>query len=136
MTKLHRKTTDERHFAPAQDAFMPPAPSEREREMAHFHVGYDGRRYHRNGYRYDRLDDAVAYARLIGSRPGRQDTVGAFTQGKTYAWPTDAEQALMVSLGIRFDDGAYRYESFRYDDLSDAVNYARLAPPRQRDDRS
>jgi len=140
MTKLHRKTTDERLYAPAEDAFTPegggssPARSERERHMAQFHIGYDGLRYHRNGYRYDRLEDAVAYARLMASQPGREDTVGAFTQGKTFAWPTDAEQALMVSLGIRFDHGAYRFESFRYDELSDAVNYAKLAPQRQRDD--
>ena len=104
--------------------------------MAQFHIGYDGRRYHRSGYRYDRLEDAVAYARLVGSQPGRVDTVGAFAQGNAPAWPTDAEQALMVSLGIRFDEGAYRFESFRYDKLSDAVNYAKQQSPLQRDDRS
>jgi hypothetical protein len=136
MTKLHRKTTDERLYAPADDAFVPSAQSERERHMAQFHIGYDGLRYHRKGYRYDRLEDAVAYANLTGSRLGRDDTVGAFTQGKTFAWPTDAEEALMVSLGIRFDHGAYRFESFRYDELSDAVNYAKRAPRRQGDDRS
>jgi hypothetical protein len=133
MTKLHRKTTDDRLYAPTADAFMP---SERERHMAQFHVGYDGRRYHRNGYRYDRLEDAVAYARLVDSTPGRAETIGTYAQGDPLARPTDAEQALMVSLGIRFDEGAYRFESFRYDKLSDAVNYAKQQSPLQRDDRS
>jgi hypothetical protein len=133
MTKLHRKTSDGRLYAPAEDAFLPSAQSERERDMAQFDIGFDGLRYHRNGYRYDRLEDAVAYASLMSTRPGQEDTVGTFKQGKTLAWPTDAEQALMASLGIRFDHGAYRFEDFRYDQLSDAVNYAKLALQRKKE---
>lgn len=127
MTKLRRKTTDERLYAPADDAYVPSTQTERERQMAQFHISHDGLRYYRNGYRYDRLEDAVAYAVLTGSQPGREDT-GTFTQGKSFAWPTDAEEVLMVSLGIRFDHGTYRFESFRYDELSDAVNYAQRDP--------
>lgn len=142
MTKLHRKTTDERLYAAAEDAFTPEgggpwsAHSERERQMAEFSVGYDGPRYQYNGYRYDRWQDAVAYASLMRSRPGQVATRGPFPPGKRSAPTTDAEQALMTSLGIRFDDGAYRFERFRYDHLSDAVNYAKLAPQRQTDDHS
>jgi hypothetical protein len=33
---------------------------------------------------------------------------------------------LMTSLGIDFEDGFYRFEGFRYDNLVDAANYARL----------
>jgi len=131
MTKLHRKSSDDRPEACAKDAFMPSAQSERERQMAQFDIGYDGLRYHRNGYRYDKLEDAVAYASLMSSRPGPEETVGTFAQGKTLAWPTDAEQALMAPLGIRFDHGAYRFEDFRYGELSDAVNYAKLALRRE-----
>jgi hypothetical protein len=127
MTQLHRKTTDERPHAAAADA-----PSERERQMAEFCIGYDGRRYHYNGYRYDKLEDVVAYASLTRSRPGPFDAGGPHTRGETFAPPSDAERSLMASLSIRFDDGAYRYEGFRYDGLTDAVNYAK----RQRDDRS
>ena len=136
MTKLHRKTTHEPVCAPADDALMPSGQSARERHMARFHIGFDGLRYHRHGYRYDRLEDAVAYAQLTDSRSGRHDTVGSFTQGKTFGSPTDADEALMASLGIRFEHGAYRFESYRYDELSDAVNYAKRAPRRQGDDRS
>jgi hypothetical protein len=58
----------------------------------------------------------------MSTRPGQEDTVGTFTQGEMLAWLTDAEQAIMASLGIRFNHGAYRFEDFRYDQLADAVN--------------
>ena len=35
-----------------------------ERLMASLAIRFDGRQYHYQGYHYDRLDDAVAYARL------------------------------------------------------------------------
>lgn len=140
MTKLHRKTTDERSYAAADASTSErdgpsPAQSKRERQMAEFSVGHDGLRYHYNGYRYDRWEDAVAYASLGRDRPGQVDAGGPFAPGKRPAPTTDAEHALMTSLGIRFDDGTYRFEGFRYDKLADAVNYATRSKPRQRDDR-
>jgi hypothetical protein len=137
MTQRHRKTTDERLCATAEDAFRPegdrpqPAQSERERQMAEFSVSCDGTRYYCNGYRYDSWQDAVAYAGLVRSRPGQLDPGGPFQARKPSAPTTDAEDALMTTLGIRFDDGAYRFEGFSYDALSDAVSYASLAPRRQ-----
>jgi len=131
MTKTHRKTTDE-PCAAAGDAFTsgrerPSQPlPERERQMAELRIGYDGLQYQYNGYRYDRLADAVAYATLMRSRPTQQDAGGTFTQRKTHAAPTDAERALMATLAIGFEDGAYRFEGFRYDGLSDALSYAKL----------
>ena len=104
--------------------------------MAEYGIGYDGFHYDYNGYRYDRWQDAVAYASLMRSRPGQVDTGGPFPPGKRSAPATNAEHALMTSLGIRFDDGAYRFEGFRYDALSDAVSYAKLAPRPQTDDHS
>ena len=134
MTRPHGKTADGILCAAADEVYIPSTQSVRDRDMVQFQISYDGRRYYRHGYRYDRLEDAVAYAILTGSRPAREDTVGTYTQGKSFIGPTDAEEAIMVSLGIRFDHGAYRFESFRYDELSDAVNYAKLAPGRQGDD--
>lgn len=138
MNTLHRQTTDERLDAPAEDAFTPEGgthsatQSERERQMAEFSVGHDGLRYHYNGYRYDRWEDAVAYASLMRSRPRQVDTGGPFAPNSKKSAPTtDAEFELMISLGIGFEDGAYRFEGFRYDKLSDAVNYAKLPPQRQ-----
>lgn len=40
--------------------------------MAEYAIGFDGLRYTYNGYRYDRLADAVAYSKLMRSRPSIQ----------------------------------------------------------------
>jgi hypothetical protein len=110
-----------------------PEMSERERQMAEFSVGHDGLRYHYNGYRYDKWQDAVAYASLMHDRPSQADRGGSFVPSKQPAPTTEAQQAQMASLGIRFEDGAYRFRDFRYDGLSDAVNYAKREPPRHED---
>ena len=106
---------------------------ERERQMTEFSVGHDGLRYHYNGYRYDKWRDAVASASLMRDQPWQTDAAGSFVPGKKLAPTTDAEHALMASLGIRFDDGAYRFGDFRCDGLPDAVNYAKRDPPRNED---
>lgn len=110
-----------------------PEQPDRERQMAEFSVGRDGLRYHYNGYRYDKWQDAVAYARLMRGRPWQADAGGTFVPGHRPAAATDAQHALMASLDIRFDDGAYRFGDFRYDRLSDAVTYAKRDPPRHED---
>ncbi|HEU5295464.1 MAG TPA: hypothetical protein VFU71_11815 [Burkholderiaceae bacterium] len=106
---------------------------EDERQMTEFSIGRDGLRYHYNGYRYDKWQDAVAYARLMRDRPWQADAGGSFVPSKKLAPPTEKELAQMASLGIRFDGGVYRFGDFRYDKLADAVNYAKRDPPRQED---
>jgi hypothetical protein len=101
--------------------------------MAELRIGYDGLRYDYNGYRYDRLADAVAYATLLRSRPAQKDAGGPYTQRGAHPAPTDADRTLMATLAIGFEDGAYRFEGFRYDGLSDAVSYATLMRQRQSD---
>ena len=110
-----------------------PEQPDRERQMAEFSVGDDGLRFHYKGYRYDKWQDAVAYASQMRDRPWQADAGGSFVPGQRPAALTDAQHALMASLGIRFDDGAYRFGDFRYDRLSDAVNYAKRDPPRHED---
>ena len=99
--------------------------------MAEYAIGYDGFRYTYNGYRYDRLADAVAYSKLMRSRPSRSDPGGTFTQREKLDEPTDVDRELMTSLAIRFEEGTYRFEGFRYGRLADAVNYATLSSRRQ-----
>ena len=94
--------------------------------MAEFGIGYDGRQYEYNGYRYGRQADAIAYASLMRSRPTPESAGGTFMKRKAFAAPTDADRTLMATLAIDFKDGTYRFEGFRYDGLSDAVNYAKL----------
>jgi len=136
------RTTDESAAQALDDGFTPgagasaPASPESGRQMTEFCITQDGLRYRYNGYRYDRLADAVAYARLMRSRPAQPDVGGPYTQGgATWAPPTDDERDLMASLDIRLVDGSYRFADFRYERLADAVSYARLSQRRQRDDR-
>ena len=138
MTRTHRKATDtDERLYTVPDAFTfergrpSSAQPEHERQMAEFGIGYDGRQYGYNGYRYGQLADAVAYASLMRSRPTQKDAGGSFIQARAFAAPTDAQRALMASLSIDFHDGAYRFEGYRYDGLSDAVNYAKLTLQRQ-----
>lgn len=126
MNSTHRKTTDERLYAAAEDAFTSEgghrssAQPETERQMAEFGIGYDGRQYVYNGYLYGRLADAIAYARLMRSRSTQEESGGGtFVKRKAFAAPTDADRTLMDSLAIDFADGVYRFEGFRYDGLSD-----------------
>ncbi|NRF70200.1 hypothetical protein HLB44_24640 [Aquincola sp. S2] len=137
MTPLPRSTTEARQDAAAEDAFTseggspPPEELERERQMAEFRIDHDGIRYRYHGYQYDRFADAVAYARLMRSRPAQLDGGGPHLTARTFLPPTDAQRSLLAALDIRYDAGTYRFEEFRYDRMADAVSYAKLAPRRQ-----
>ena len=132
MTDTYQTTTDERMSnAAPHSAVASVDPAERARQMAEFDIDFDGRHYGYNGYRYDQLADAVAYARLVRARPTQDDPGGPFRAVHQLAPPTDAERDLMVPLTITFDNGTYRFEGFRYDGLQDAVNYARLTLKRR-----
>jgi hypothetical protein len=122
MSNTQRTTTD----PPLQDDA-----NEEHMLMAEYSIGYDGLRYAYNGYRYDRLADAVDYAKLLRARPSMQDRGGPSTRRAEIGVPTAADRELMTSLAIRFEAGTYRFEGFRYDRLADAVNYATLSARRQ-----
>ena len=79
------------------------------------------------GYLFEQLGDALAYARLTHARPDEEDDGGPPRHHRAFVPPTDAEQALMASLGIQFDGRAFRFAGYRYDRLANAVNYARQA---------
>lgn len=101
------------------------SPEER-REIAQLGVGSDGPDYTFDGFRYEELDDAVAYARIAQSRPtaGEADR-GLRVQRARSAGPTVGERELMATQGVQFDGRVYRYAGFSYDRLADAMNQAR-----------
>jgi hypothetical protein len=120
MTKSHRRTTDE----------------QAKRLLKAFSVGEDGLQHHYKGYRYDRWQDTAPCARLMHAQPGSVDTRDPFALGTRPGPTTAAQRALMTSLGILFDEGAFRFQGWRYDALSDAVHHARFAALRHRSDRN
>ena len=107
---------------------------EQARLMATLGIHHEGRHYQFRGYRYVRLEDAVAYARLVGTRASRmlpEDNLPDRSIDDGVKPPTGSETALMQSLGVFFEDGQYVYEGFHYDRLADAVAYARLRHSRE-----
>lgn len=145
MTRVTPSTTDQAVPADAaQDPAMPldgPWQTDwsREQQMTELGIAQDGRHYFYNGYRYDRLPDALAYAELMKSRPRQVDEVGPHRQNRenpSVLPPSDADLVLMARRAITFRDGIYYFGEFRYDRLADALDYADRttgiveAPPR------
>lgn len=93
--------------------------------MAELSIAHAGRYYHFGGHRYERLEDAVAYAQRVGAQPSQQRDSAAIKRVDAVE-PTDAvERQLMLELSISFENGCFVFEGYRYDRLIDAANYAR-----------
>ena len=103
----------------------PGAPEGRERQMAEFSITYNGRQYQYDRYRYDRLADAVDYARLRRSMPPGHDAAVPMPAPQTVESPDEAQRRTMAALSITFQDGVYSVGAYRYDRLEDAARYAR-----------
>jgi hypothetical protein len=105
---------------------------DQERLMSAFAIHYDGRCYRYRGYRYDRLQDAVAYAELMESRQPAEAGFDRLIPCDNVRPPSEDDQAIMAALSISFDAGVYRYREYRYDRLADAVNFASIEAARTR----
>lgn len=92
--------------------------------MAELSIIRDGRRYLYDGYCYDRLSYAVAYARL-GRGHTRPPGPSSPAQFDVVDSPTALDRQHMTELSISFENGRFVFEGHRYDRLSDAVGYAR-----------
>jgi hypothetical protein len=101
--------------------------------MAELSIVRDGRQYLHDGYCYDRLSDAVAYAELRRGQ-ARQPGPSSPPRFELVGSPTASDRQLMTELSISFENGRFVFEGYRYDRLSDAVSYAHyrrsIAAPR------
>ena len=93
-------------------------------ELAQSSIAYDGRQYVYDGYRYDRLTDAIDYSRLHPVDSGKLPAPTAPAQN--FEVPDDTKRAEMAELAITYREGMYHLGPYRYSRLADAVNYARL----------
>jgi len=91
---------------------------------AGFGIWFDGRAYHYQQYRYERLEDALSYARVDQGRPGFH-SVPLPDHWEKWSEPDQAEEVQMAPFGISYEHGRYCYGPFRYDVLDDALDYAR-----------
>ena len=105
-----------------------------QRDMREYNVHYDGCAYEYNGYRYDRLDDALAYARLMRSRPQQPDPRGPYHPCRDLGAESETNRRYMDALGIELRAGRFHYHGYRYDRLADAVDYALLEQRRRATD--
>jgi len=99
---------------------------ERERLMAAFSITFTGRQYQYAQYRYDRLDDAVGYARRQLLAPSASDAGDSLPPARVVEAPDESQRTQMAGLEISFEDGVYRLGPYRYDRLADAIGYARV----------
>lgn len=90
-------------------------------------ISFDGRAYHYRDYSYDRLADALDYARLDRTKSGSRSDPTPH-EWKQWPGPTPDEQAHMAAHGIGYENGRYCYGPYRYDMLDAALDYARREP--------
>jgi hypothetical protein len=95
------------------------------RLMAEFSIAHQGRYYHYDGYRYERLADAVAYAQLVRARQTQQTDQSSLVKFAAAQSPNASDRQLMLELSISFENGTFVFEGYRYERLIDAANYAR-----------
>lgn len=91
-------------------------------------IVFDGRAYHYHQYSYDRLEDALNYAKLERAKPGFHEEPSATVHWKEWKGPTPEERVQMALYGITYEAGRYCYGPYRYDLLPDAMSYARRRP--------
>ena len=106
---------------------MADRPEHRERLMLAFDIAFDGRQYVYDRFRYDRLADAVNYARLQLSHPSSDSTEAPpLAIREPCETPTDSQRKLMSEFGITSEAGVYLLGEYRYDHLADAIEHARM----------
>lgn len=98
------------------------------RSMAEFGITQRGRFFLLRGYRYDRLEDATAYAHVLqmpGHEESRQDREIATPDPAVDEQAPDASaRSEMERLGVSSIGGRFCFKEFRYDRLADALAYA------------
>lgn len=90
-------------------------------------ISSSGRQYHYREFRYDRLADALAYAKLDRARPG-YSAPSVEVPCEQLPGPTAEDDVHMAAHGIRYERGRYLYGPYRYDLLACALDYARREP--------
>jgi hypothetical protein len=88
-------------------------------------VTFDGRQFRFSGFRYDRVEDAVAYARLLWQRDEMPAATQAAEAQAIRPSPTAEQQQEMAALGIALREGRYHFGDYVYDSVLDALAYAR-----------
>ena len=101
---------------------------EQRREMTELGVSQVGRTYRFLSYRYDRLEDALAYARVVKARASQhlpEDEAPVTFFADDDQPPAASDGPVMASLNISYSAGRYHFANFTYGSLADAMACAR-----------
>jgi hypothetical protein len=99
---------------------------ERYRLMTELAITFAGTQYQYSHYRYDRLDDAISYAKKQRSAPSESDAADALPPERVVEAPHDLQRRRMAGNGISFEKGVYHVGAYSYDRLADATRHARM----------
>jgi hypothetical protein len=91
-------------------------------------IPFDGRAYHYRQYSYDRVEDALNYAKAERARPDFDKIAPTCMRWRQFLEPTAHERAQMAEHGIAYQDGYFFYGPYRYDVLANALDYAEREP--------
>jgi hypothetical protein len=89
-------------------------------------ISFDGRYFRYRVFRYDKLSDAMNYAQIDAGRGFRPEPTRPDVDWLPRPTQSDADIALMKQFSVTFQGNRFAYGGYRYDRLSDAVDYARL----------
>jgi hypothetical protein len=89
-------------------------------------VTFNGTQFCYRNFRYDKLSDAMAYARLDALRDNYKSAFRVDPEWLPRPAPSHTEIGLMGRYAISFDGRHYRFAEHRYDRLADALAYAEL----------
>lgn len=102
--------------------------AQREALLGELGIRDAGQTFRFRGYRYDRLEDAVAYARRVKARAWQKLDEDRDRHGRVVddePPPQTADRPAMAALGVGYRDGRYRFGPYAYTRMADALAYAR-----------
>jgi hypothetical protein len=88
-------------------------------------ISFNGTQFVYCDFKYDRQSDACSYAELDIQREGRQPVATSPEDWLPRPVPNSGDRVLMQQFGVTFEDWRYKFRDYRYDRLSDALDYAR-----------
>ncbi len=94
--------------------------------MRLYDISFNGRNFLYGNYRYEQLDDAIAYAQRAIPSDRAMTSRDAVTV-ETVEFPSPDQKLIMRTLSISYRLGYYYWGPYRYERLRDAVAYARAS---------
>jgi hypothetical protein len=97
-------------------------------EAVALNISFNGTQFVYRDYKYDKLADAVSYARQDALRVSSAPFGAHAVTWVEPATPSADDRALMAQYGVSTDQGRFRYRDYLYDRMADAIAYASHHP--------